>query len=53
MDAMGAARLVELLDRLAEAHGSRFAAPALLRDMAAGGQTFYERYGAPPLQAAA
>ena len=53
MDEMGAARMVELLDRLAQAYGERFAPPALLRDMAATGETFYDRFGAAPLKAAA
>jgi 3-hydroxyacyl-CoA dehydrogenase/enoyl-CoA hydratase/3-hydroxybutyryl-CoA epimerase len=32
---------VATLDRLAEQHGPRFAAPQLLRDMAARGERFY------------
>ncbi len=46
LDMIGAARAVEICDALAAAHGPRFAAPALLRDMASGGQTFYTRFGA-------
>jgi 3-hydroxyacyl-CoA dehydrogenase / enoyl-CoA hydratase / 3-hydroxybutyryl-CoA epimerase len=46
LDILGAARAVELCDGLAQAHGPRFAAPALLRDMAAAGETFYGRFGA-------
>ena len=53
MDEMGPAKMVELLDRLAHAHGERFAPPALLRDMAAGNETFYDRFGPAPERAAA
>ena len=53
MDEMGPARTVALLDRLAAAYGDRFAPPALLREMAAGGQTFYDRFGAVEVKAAA
>jgi 3-hydroxyacyl-CoA dehydrogenase/enoyl-CoA hydratase/3-hydroxybutyryl-CoA epimerase len=44
LDMIGAARAVEICDALAAAHGARFAAPALLRDMAAKGETFYGRF---------
>ena len=44
LDIIGAARAVEICDSLAAAHGPRFAAPALLREMAAKGQTFYGRF---------
>lgn len=43
IDFMGAARFVEIADGLAETHGSRFAVPAMLREMAARGETFYGR----------
>ncbi len=46
MDTLGIARVVETLDRLAAAHGERFAPPQLLRDMAASGETFYGRAAA-------
>ena len=46
LDMLGAARAVEICDRLTAAHGERFAAPALLHEMAAKGQGFYERFGA-------
>ena len=46
LDMMGAARAVEICDHLTEAYGDRFAAPALLRDMAAKGESFYGRFGA-------
>jgi 3-hydroxyacyl-CoA dehydrogenase/enoyl-CoA hydratase/3-hydroxybutyryl-CoA epimerase len=45
LDMLGAARAVQICDRLAADHGDRFAAPKLLRDMADGGQGFYDRYG--------
>ena len=38
---LGPAQAVATLDRLAEQHGPRFAAPQLLRDMAARGERFY------------
>ena len=51
LDIIGAAKAVEWCDQLKEKHGDRFAAPALLRDMAAKGDTFYDRFN--PAQAAA
>ena len=51
LDIIGAAKAVEWCDQLTEQHGDRFAAPALLRDMAAKGDTFYGRFN--PAQAAA
>ena len=45
LDMLGAKRAVELADRLAAEHGDRFAPPALLRDMAARGESFYGRFG--------
>jgi 3-hydroxyacyl-CoA dehydrogenase/enoyl-CoA hydratase/3-hydroxybutyryl-CoA epimerase len=41
LDILGAARAVEICDVLTERFGARFAAPKLLRDMAAKGQSFY------------
>jgi 3-hydroxyacyl-CoA dehydrogenase/enoyl-CoA hydratase/3-hydroxybutyryl-CoA epimerase len=41
LDIVGAAHAVELCDRLEKAHGARFRAPKLLRDMAAKGESFY------------
>jgi 3-hydroxyacyl-CoA dehydrogenase/enoyl-CoA hydratase/3-hydroxybutyryl-CoA epimerase len=38
---LGPAESVAALDRLAERHGSRFAAPKIMRDMAAKGERFY------------
>ena len=46
LDMLGAARAVELCDGLAAGHGARFAAPALLRDMAKKGERFYIRFSA-------
>ncbi|TCP60250.1 3-hydroxyacyl-CoA dehydrogenase [Rhodovulum bhavnagarense] len=51
LDMIGAARAVGICDDLAARHGPRFAAPALLREMAEKGQTFYTRF-APDAQAA-
>jgi len=44
LDMIGAARAVEICDALTAAHGARFKVPALLREMAAKGQTFYGRF---------
>lgn len=41
MDTIGIASVVATLDRLAKRYGDRFAPPQMLRDMAAGGETFY------------
>ena len=41
LDIIGAARAVEICDALTATYGARFAAPQMLRDMAAKGQTFY------------
>ncbi|MGB8624394.1 MAG: 3-hydroxyacyl-CoA dehydrogenase family protein, partial [Paracoccaceae bacterium] len=51
LDMIGAARAVELCDGLAARHGHRFTAPALLREMAKRGETFYGRFS-PEAQAA-
>ncbi|MTD99366.1 3-hydroxyacyl-CoA dehydrogenase [Paracoccus sp. YIM 132242] len=45
LDMLGAARAVQICDRLAADHGDRFAAPRLLRAMVDSGQGFYDRYG--------
>ena len=45
LDIIGAARAVEICDGLEATHGKRFAAPALLRDLAAKGEGFYDRFG--------
>jgi len=44
LDRIGAAQAVTICDRLEAAHGARFKAPALLRDMAAKGEIFYARF---------
>ena len=44
LDMIGAAKAVAICDDLAAKHGARFAAPALLREMAEKGQTFYGRF---------
>ncbi len=45
LDIIGAPRAVEICDRLTATFGDRFATPALLREMAARGETFYGRFG--------
>ncbi|SES24263.1 3-hydroxyacyl-CoA dehydrogenase [Tranquillimonas rosea] len=45
LDILGAQRAVDLCDGLAAAHGPRFTAPDLLREMARKGETFYGRFG--------
>ncbi|GKY88169.1 3-hydroxyacyl-CoA dehydrogenase NAD-binding domain-containing protein [Sinisalibacter aestuarii] len=44
LDRIGAAKAVEICGALEAAHGARFKAPALLRDMAAKGESFYTRF---------
>lgn len=44
LDILGAGQAVAMADRLAAAHGPRFAPPALLRDLAATGESFHERF---------
>ena len=44
LDRIGAAAAVEIAEGLAESHGDRFAPPALLKDMAQGGDAFYARF---------
>jgi 3-hydroxyacyl-CoA dehydrogenase/enoyl-CoA hydratase/3-hydroxybutyryl-CoA epimerase len=46
LDIVGAGRAVEMCEDLSNRFGKRFDAPALLRDVAAKGQTFYGRFGA-------
>ena len=41
IDTIGAAKVVEVLDRLAAEHGARFAPPAQLREMASSGGRYY------------
>ncbi|NTT85534.1 3-hydroxyacyl-CoA dehydrogenase NAD-binding domain-containing protein [Tabrizicola fusiformis] len=45
LDIIGALRAVEICDSLTATFGDRFATPALLREMAAKGETFYGRFG--------
>ncbi|MGA0614686.1 3-hydroxyacyl-CoA dehydrogenase NAD-binding domain-containing protein [Paracoccus sp. KR1-242] len=45
LDMLGAPRAAEIADGLAAKFGNRFAAPALLKDMAAKGDSFYGRFG--------
>jgi 3-hydroxyacyl-CoA dehydrogenase/enoyl-CoA hydratase/3-hydroxybutyryl-CoA epimerase len=52
IDGMGAKRFVELAERLERKHGARFAPPALLREMASKGESFYGRFAANPKKAA-
>lgn len=46
IDGMGCAAFVALCDRLAGRYGSRFTPPQLLREMAAKGESLYNRFGA-------
>jgi 3-hydroxyacyl-CoA dehydrogenase/enoyl-CoA hydratase/3-hydroxybutyryl-CoA epimerase len=50
IDTVGAAEFVRRCERMAKAYGERYAPNALLRDMAAKGETFYKRFA--PKQAA-
>ena len=52
LDIIGAARAVEICEALTTTHGPRFAVPALLREMAETGQTFYGRFGPQAAKAA-
>ncbi|MEM5475296.1 FAD-dependent oxidoreductase [Pacificibacter sp. AS14] len=45
LDIIGAAKAVDMCDKLTATHGSRFETPALLRDIADANETFYERFG--------
>jgi 3-hydroxyacyl-CoA dehydrogenase / enoyl-CoA hydratase / 3-hydroxybutyryl-CoA epimerase len=44
LDLLGAAKAVEISDRLAKTYGERFEPPALLREMAGKGESFYGRF---------
>ena len=46
LDIIGAAKAVEICEGLTGTFGARFAAPQMLRDMAAKGQSFYPQPGA-------
>ncbi|MEO0999141.1 MAG: 3-hydroxyacyl-CoA dehydrogenase NAD-binding domain-containing protein, partial [Pseudomonadota bacterium] len=52
LDMLGAEQAVAICEGLAAAHGERFTPPALLREMAEKGETFYGRFGAPAAAAA-
>ncbi|MDJ0993698.1 MAG: 3-hydroxyacyl-CoA dehydrogenase NAD-binding domain-containing protein [Dinoroseobacter sp.] len=52
LDMIGAAKAVEICDALTETHGARFTTPALLREMAEKGETFYGRFSTPQKAAA-
>lgn len=52
IDGMGPAAFVSLVEHLAEKHGERFRPNALLKEMAANGETFYGRF-APATEKAA
>jgi 3-hydroxyacyl-CoA dehydrogenase / enoyl-CoA hydratase / 3-hydroxybutyryl-CoA epimerase len=43
LDIIGAARAVDICDRLTASEGARFTAPQMLRDMAAKGEAFYSK----------
>ncbi len=45
LDIIGASRAVGICDALAARYGARFEAPVLLRDIAAKGDGFYDRFG--------
>ncbi|QPZ89600.1 3-hydroxyacyl-CoA dehydrogenase NAD-binding domain-containing protein [Thioclava electrotropha] len=45
LDILGAGKAVTICEALTAQYGPRFEAPALLRDIAASGETFYGRYG--------
>lgn len=51
LDIIGAGEAVKRCERLTAEHGARFDCPALLREMAEKGETFYGRFG-PEAQAA-
>jgi 3-hydroxyacyl-CoA dehydrogenase/enoyl-CoA hydratase/3-hydroxybutyryl-CoA epimerase len=48
IDGMGVKKFVELAGRLEGKYGAQFKAPALLADMAAKGETFYDRFNPYP-----
>jgi len=45
LDMISAAKAVDICNKLEASHGERFKAPELLRDIAAKGDSFYERFG--------
>jgi len=52
IDGVGLKAFVERCDALAQKYGKRFAPPALLREMAEKGETFYSRFGVKTKSAA-
>jgi 3-hydroxyacyl-CoA dehydrogenase/enoyl-CoA hydratase/3-hydroxybutyryl-CoA epimerase len=46
LDMIGAQKAAEICDALSAQHGARFTPPALLHDLAAKGDGFYDRFGA-------
>ena len=52
LDMLGAAYAADRCDELTAAYGDRFACPALLREMAEKGQSFYGRFGPEAKRAA-
>ena len=52
IDFMGVKRFVELAEKLEQKHGPRFAPPALLKEMASRGESFYGRFSIQPKKAA-
>jgi 3-hydroxyacyl-CoA dehydrogenase/enoyl-CoA hydratase/3-hydroxybutyryl-CoA epimerase len=52
LDIMGANRALALTEGLTERHGVRFTPPALLKEIAASGDTFYGRFSEPEEHAA-
>ncbi|MEM9099223.1 MAG: 3-hydroxyacyl-CoA dehydrogenase NAD-binding domain-containing protein [Pseudomonadota bacterium] len=52
VDITGPAKVVALCDEMEAKHGARFKAPALLRDLAEKGETFYGRFQPAPAAAA-
>ena len=53
IDGVGVKKFVEQCDALADKYGERFTPNALLRDMAAKGETFYSRFGGEKVKQAA
>ena len=45
LDILGAPYAAEVCDKLTAAHGERFTCPALLRELAESGDSFYDRFG--------
>ncbi len=52
LDMIGAAKAVEICEKLEADHGPRFTAPEILRELAEKGETFYGRFGTASAEAA-